>query len=126
MWATRRWRRLLNLIDRLPVSSRFVEAQANDEEFARAAVEMHDGGDDEPEGPRLSEWDPTRAELAVIADRLGEVVAVLIAANGGTAVQIPPRPRPVTAFDRARGDSRKHRHLALVTRLLPPEGREEA
>lgn len=118
LWRRRRWRRLLNLIHHLPAASHYAEAQANDEELARAYLE-HLGDDGPlPEQPRVSEWDPLRAELANLTDRVGELIAITVVAHGGDKVNVRPRPRPVTAVDRIREQVRVERHQRLVSRLL--------
>lgn len=117
LWARRRWRRLLNLIDHLPVGSFYVEAQADDDEVARLLVNRPQ--EERVVPPRLSEWGPVREELVIVADRLGELIALFVSANGGGKVKLHPRPRPVTALDRARVDQRLAKHQALVERLIP-------
>lgn len=114
-WRARRWRRLLNLIEHLPRNSAFVEVLANDETIA-AAVDRAAPEDKARE--RLSEWSPEREMLVAIFDRLGSVIAALIAVNGGTPPKIPPYPRPVTALERVRHRQARTRHERLVDRLL--------
>lgn len=89
------WRKLANLIRRLPPSSLTTEAMANDEELAEQLRP--------PEGrglPRLSEYTAEVARLDVLADRLGELISVVVQVVGGKAPRIKPAPRPETAFDR--------------------------
>lgn len=95
-WRSRRWRRLLNLIDGLPVHSAYREAAALDEELAEEFA-------DEPRGeyrPSITEWSSTNQLLAAVFDRLGEVVYVLAASNGGKPKMPDGWPRPETATDR--------------------------
>jgi hypothetical protein len=89
---------LLNLIDGLPPHSEYQAALALDEELAEEYVD-----DDRPREkyrPKITEWSPTEQLLAAVFDRLGEVVAVVSAANGGTSKLPPEWPRPETAQDR--------------------------
>lgn len=117
MWRDRRWRFLLNLIDHLPSHSFFVEAQLNDEELAEAS--MKDGASSEPRRPRVSQWDPVLAELTSMSDRIGELISLTARVNGGKG-HVQPRPRPVTAFDKARDRAARADHLELVARLIKP------
>lgn len=114
-WRSRRWRKLLSFIDRLPRTSLYVEAVADDDEIADRLVD-----DETPSrGPRLSEWSPERDALADVVDMLGNVVAAVIAAAGVKPPQINRTRRPKTAFDRARQRQRVQRHHQLVARVLP-------
>ena len=90
---------------------------ADDEDMARSYLAEH--GDQPARPPRVAEWNPLRAELANITDRLAELIGAVIAVNGGKPPQLQPRPRPVTALDRVRHTLREEQHNALVLRLLP-------
>lgn len=109
---------LLNLINRLPRDSQFVEAQAADEEFARAVLALPTSSAVPP--PRWSEWTPERQALVDIFDRLGDLIATLVATSGGRAPTIRRHPRPITAVDRLRDQVRMEKHRELVARVLPP------
>jgi hypothetical protein len=114
MWRSRRWRKLLNLIDQLPRNSHYVEAQLDDEDLAEILAT-------EPAGEpvrRISEWTPEVETLSVVADRLVDVVNVLRQVNGGQATELRPQPRPSTAIDRVRTRQRYLKHQALVARVL--------
>lgn len=117
MWRTRRWRKLLNLIDGLPRNSAFVEAVANDEQAAQQLLQQ------QPEasapGVRLSEWSPEREILADVVDRLGNVIQAVIAAAGTKPQRMAPAARPVTAVMRLRKQRRVEQHQRLVARVLP-------
>lgn len=93
-----------------------MEAYADDDEVAAAVADL----DGSVPAPRLSEWTPERDELTRAVDRLGELIALTVQIHG-QPLRIEPRPRPVTAFDRARRDRRYTQHHALVRRLLPGE-----
>lgn len=96
-WRSRRWRKLLNLIDGLPGDSALAEAQADDDDLAEQLVDQ-----DRPASSfRVSEFGTTNALLAGIFDRLGEVIAATVSAGGGKPPKVDPLPRPVTALDRA-------------------------
>jgi hypothetical protein len=91
-----------------------VEALAADEELAATLP-------DAPAEPveRWSEWSPERETLTVVADRLGELIRVSVAAAGGKPPQSRLLPRPRTALDRVRTRSRWRQHERLVAKLLP-------
>lgn len=116
-WRSRRWRRLLNFIDGLPRHSAFIEALADDEEYAAMVVEA--GWPERSPHPRLSEYTPEREALDAVVDRLGEVVSAVIAAAGVRPPKIKPQPRPRTAVDRLRARKRRLDHESLVAKLLP-------
>ncbi len=90
-------REVLVLIDRLPSDSALAEASAQDDELAEMMVE--EGVAPPSGGPRVRDFGPTNQLLTGVLDRLGELVAVTITANGGTA-KPQPLPRPETAADR--------------------------
>jgi hypothetical protein len=111
-------RTLLNLIEHLPRTSAYQQALANDDEVAAAAMA------DEPSSRNdlpLSEFSPEVEALASVVDRLGEVTAVLINANGGKAKPPKPYPRPVTAWDRVRARRHQDAYEGLKAVLFPDD-----
>lgn len=76
LWATRQWRLLLNIINRLPPNSHFNEAVTGDREVMMAMHEIEErrkeqGQESErPVGPRVS-------QVSEEARRLGEVVSLI-------------------------------------------------
>jgi hypothetical protein len=114
LWAGRRWRLLLNMIEGLPSNSHYIAALADDEELAASF-----DGDPAPRPPRLTEWSPEVAAIVASFDRLGDILCTLIAANGGKPPKIPPYPRPVTAAERVKQQRRMLNHRELVARVLP-------
>jgi hypothetical protein len=106
------WRRLRNILGRLPTTSAFVKAQRLDPEVADEAVAEQQARKerDQPQRqwrPDLAEWGPTEELLATLTDRMGELetlIANLPAAmqgKKGKAKPPPPYPRPKTAMDEA-------------------------
>jgi hypothetical protein len=71
--------------------------------------------------PRLVEFGTTEALLADVVDRLGEVVAAVVASGGGTPPKLRPRPRPETAEDRLAARFRMKQHERVVGLFLPRE-----
>jgi hypothetical protein len=118
------WRKLRLLLDRLPGTSVYREALLNDPEFAEYVAAQPES-DGPPPRPALSEYDPTRAALDDIFDRLGEVVAATYNAAGGKAKPPPARLRPVTEVDRARERLASRRHDDLVSEVRAAQARWE-
>lgn len=123
-WRSRRWRRLLNLIDHLPAHSAYAEALAADEDLA-VAVLAHPQPDGAT-GPRVSEWTSERAALAEISDKLSTLIAATIAAAGSRPPKLIPSPRPRVAADQVRERQRAAAHLSLVERVLPDRAQADA
>lgn len=116
-WRARRWWGLLNLIDHLPRNSALVEAQANDEEAARALLDRPPPESEISE--RWSDWSPERDALARIDDRLQDIARAVVSTNGGKPGRFQPAPRPSSALQRLRSQQRLMRHHELVARVLP-------
>lgn len=117
-WRGRRWRRLLNLIDRLPRNSGYVEAVANDDLVAEQILDRPQPEGEKPQR-RMSEYSADVEMLSVIADRLSEMINVLAAVNGAKPGPMQHAPRPVTALERVRERRRVTKHRAIVARVLP-------
>lgn len=117
-WRRRRWRRLLNIIDRLPRDSAYFEALCEDEDLA---VRM--AGMPEPKKRqatrRMGEWSPTVEILTAILDRLAELTQAVAALGGAKPRKVPRAPHPVTAVERVRTRNRQRSHESLVARVLP-------
>ncbi len=125
MWRSRRWRKLLNVIDNLPRTSAYHEALSNDEALAEALM----GLPDRPVGPvrRMREWSAETELLSVVADRLAELIHTVAATKGAKGGrQIRHQPRPVTAMQRINARKRKAKHASLVARLLPKRAGAES
>lgn len=101
-WRSRRWRRLLNLIDGLPAASHKGEAMAQDDELAQDQARELSGQLGEPTRS-LTEWTTETELLTLLVDLLGEHLAFTAAVNSTDhKVHHPkPLPRPVRAIDRA-------------------------
>lgn len=65
----------------------------------------------------LSEYDTHASLLADVIDRLGDVLSVLMAQNGGKPGRITPAPRPITGVERARKRMADEKHDALVAEV---------
>jgi hypothetical protein len=103
---------LLNLIDGLPSHSAYQEALALDEELAEQVADR-----DEPTAeyrPRITEWSPTEQLLAALYDRMGEVVAAVVASAGGKPTMPEGWPRPETAADRVLRRKQKQEYDDLL------------
>jgi hypothetical protein len=102
------------LLEALPPASALAEAQLDDPEYAEWAAKQPERP---PSPPKVSEWTPDVARLTDIYDRLGEVVAAVIASTGQKPPRMRPLPRPRTAVDRMRNQAAKSRHEALVAEI---------
>jgi len=123
-WRSRRWRRLLNIIDRLPRHSAYVEALTDDEEFAEAMLAQ--GIPPGKATRRLADWSPTVELLTGILDRLAEVTQAIAASRGVKPRKIVRAPHPVTALDRIRQRRRYETHRSVVARVLPHKNKDKA
>lgn len=116
-WRSRRWRRLLNIIDHLPRDSAYVEAMTQDDAFAEAiGPQPRKAG---KPARRMADWSPTVEMLSAILDRLGELTQAVAALGGAKPSKFTRAPRPVTALDRVSHRRRVATHNDLVSRLLP-------
>jgi hypothetical protein len=115
-WRSRRWRRLLNVIDQLPRDSRYVEAMAMDEQLAERLADRP-----QPQAKakrRMADWSVQVELLTAILARLGEVTQAIAALGGAKPRKLPPVPVPQTAMDRIRNRKRFEKHHALVARVM--------
>ena len=71
-----------------------------------------------PKGPPLSTWTAEAEMLTMVADRVGQLIYVLQAVNGGKSKPPKPLPRPTTAMPAVSNKIRQERHEALADRLL--------
>lgn len=120
LWRQRRWRYLLNLIERLPAHSHMHAALANDPEWARMVQEREKerekaGVKSRPSGPSLVEWTPVVEALASVNDRL----AALIESNKKKPGKVKPYTRPRTAFNDLEQLETERVHDSLVAALIP-------
>jgi hypothetical protein len=122
-WRSRRWRRLLNIIDHLPRTSAYREAVADDDDLARHLLK-HSPPDPGRPQRRMSDWSPEVEMLTAVLDRLGELVQAVAAVGGAKPKKVQPAPRPVTAYERVRRNRRAERHRSLVSRVLPHKRQE--
>lgn len=110
-----------NLLDRLPASSAYVEARANDPELAEILASEPE--DNRPSYPALSEFGPDVAMLANISDLLGSVVANLEALRGAKPHKPRTTPRPLTGIQRARAARERRKHDDLVSEVQAAQER---
>lgn len=121
MWRHREWRKIRNLVDRLPSWSFYNEARANDEELAafladKEVPERHE---------RISDWNPEVGLLAAIYDRLGQLMNAVVIVAGGEKLKIDPLPRPVSAIQKARESSKLERSKAFRFRMTHRPGEDD-
>ncbi|WP_335936617.1 hypothetical protein [Streptomyces sp. PTD5-9] len=112
LWRKRRWRFLLNLVEQLPAASRTMLAMADDDDLIASLPEP------EPGPPPLASWTPEVEHLALIADRIGDLIAAVHNTVAKKPARPPrPLPRPQTARDRIRQQRRRARHQLIKDRL---------
>lgn len=118
MVRSRRWRRLLNLIDRLPVDSHYAAALAQDDELLELAMAEHPGPMP-TRSPSTTEFTPVVELLAAVYDAIRVQTATLLAVNGNKPEQPKPWPRPETARDRQRKRQFKQGALDIIAQATP-------
>lgn len=109
LMAARRWRALIDLVTELPSTSRLTDALVNDEEYARAAVEVFNSTDTPTQG--LSSVREETMQVQILRDLFDLISTAL----GGKARY----PRPVTAIERANQASIEGAVADLVSELTP-------
>lgn len=115
--------RILRLIHQLPQASRFNAAVASDPEHVEAIIKATEGQQQTSYHPPLAEWRTENEQLATVADLLQNVIAAIVATNGGKPPKVKPMPRPKTEFDAARERSKLSNHRKLVARVLRAGGK---
>lgn len=128
MWRARRWRTLLDVIDRLPPWSQYAASVSSDPEHAKMLAEQvsKGAGSEKPKDrPALTTWTPEVAVMTSILDAVRQLDYHVCGFKLGKKAGAPPEPapRPVTplqaAMERARYDRRQSAHEKLVARVLP-------
>lgn len=119
LWRARRWREILNLIDRLPSNSHMNQLLVNDEEHLAQVMARQQERDQAPTGPSMSDWSQTNALLATLIDAVnrGTETAKGIA-NPKSRPSVQPTQRPRTAADAVRYRLDKQRHEEMNSILL--------
>lgn len=119
MWRSRRWRKLLSLLEFLPRTSAYAQAMATDEELAAELLKLP-----QAETGKAGQWSRSHRDytaevemLSAVFDRLGELIRVTAATRGARGRQPSPAPRPVSAFERVRHRLAADRHKRLTERL---------
>lgn len=104
LWRGRQWRKLLGFIERLGRDTFFSEVMSKDEELAKRIINRKRklGEDDPPPERRMSEFSAETELLTIVADRLGELIAVTAASRGGKMRPPKALPRPKTAVQKMR------------------------
>jgi len=119
-WQSRRWRRLLNLLDGLRRTSHVNEAMAQDEDLA--ALHLERERDRDPKTVkvtrRVSEFSVEAELLSCAVDRLGELLQAQAAGKGARRRRVEPMPRPETAIQRVRDRQAQRKHKFTVARVF--------
>lgn len=118
-WHSRRWRRLLNLLDGLRRTSHVHEAMSLDEELAEIYLARERKGDlDGKARRRMAEFSLEAELLSYAVDRLGELIVAQAVGHGGRHRRVEPMPRPETALGRVRERRTKRHHQYTVARVF--------
>lgn len=125
LWRARRWRRLLNVIDRLPQASHYSEQMLNDREVVleikkrQHEREKREGKKRVVTGTPVSQYTTEVSMLRDIINAVNSLRAAVIAANGGKPGETKPYPGPITLLDSAEHEIRQSEHESLVARVMP-------
>lgn len=129
LWRSRRWRRLLNLIDKLPRNTHYHQAVLADPEHLAMLDRVRAKGDPGPAPlPPLATWSAEVDKLADVIDAIKHLEDTQIRLKTSKAdqgkIKAPnwtPRPgRETPVEDIALSQQEKdRRHRALVGQLLP-------
>ncbi len=122
-WQSRRWRRLLNMLDGLRRTSHVQEALAMDEQLAEQYLELQrrHGRRDEPRRKatrRVSEFSVEAELLSFAVDRLGELLVAHAVSRGGRRRKVEPMPRPDSALHRVKERNSRRHHKYTVARMF--------
>jgi hypothetical protein len=119
-WRSRRWRRLLNLLDGLRRTSHTHEAMTDDEELAELHLERERKGlvpDKKKQHRRMSEFTIEAELLSYVVDRLGELIVAQAVGRGARRRKVEPMPRPDSAIHRVRQRRARNHHQYTVARV---------
>lgn len=121
LWRSRKWRKLLNHIDRLPRASLFYSAVADDEEHVAMILEAEERNPDLKKvgsAPHLSDYTPVVERLDILIDHVDGVMGAVVAGAGGKPPRLVPRPRPETAYERVAHRRRSAQQQQIASRML--------
>jgi hypothetical protein len=119
-WRSRRWRRLLNLLDGLRRTSHTHDAMMQDEQLAEVFLERERRGEESAKksSRRMTEFTLEAELLSYAVDRLGELIVAQAAGKGAKPRRVEPMPRPDTAMQRVRERKTRSRHDFTVARVF--------
>lgn len=128
LWRNREWRKLLNLIDRLPFDSQLKEAQLNDPDYVASLEEARKRAETEGkkvrEGHPVSEASAEVREMRRLRQEVQRLTNVVLGGLGGKPTPIRPEPLLMAGAETAdKTAERKAKHDALVARMLPKKNR---
>lgn len=117
LWRRRKWRLLLNLIDKLPVYSLYSQMMANDDDYTKALAEQLKLEDESPSSgrPPLRGFTPVVSTLQLIVNELRAFRNESLQIHSGKNSTIP-KPHfldsPDTAYSRAIRELRERQTTA--------------
>ena len=116
------WRKLRNLIEKLPSRSLTTEAIINDDDVAQQVLASKKP--DAPDtGPRVSEYTPEVQRLDDLKDLIVNMTATIVAVAGGKPRPGRPSRRPETAFTRALKAQSMAKHHSLLAEVEQAQAR---
>lgn len=119
-WQSRRWRRLLNLLDGLRRTSHVHEVMTLDEELAAMYLlqERRGAADERKPRRRMVEYSVEAELLSYAVDRLGELIVAQAVSKGAKRRKVEPMPRPDSALHRVRERQARSKHNYTVARMF--------
>ncbi|MGQ3385297.1 hypothetical protein [Glutamicibacter sp. TV12E] len=120
LFDSKRWPKLLRLIDRLPPHSRYISAIRNDEEEAKKIIDHPDfNKPGEDTGPSLEGYTQLNYQVADLIDAVRVLQATLVGVNGGKAKNPKPVKRPMTAIDKVKAQRAKEGAIKTMDLFSP-------
>lgn len=120
-WQSRRWRRLLNLLDGLRRTSHIHEAMALDEDLAELYLERENRDPETVQKQKAKrrpiEFSVEAELLSYAVDRLGELIVAQAVGRGARKRKVEPMPRPDSALHRVRQRQARSKHQYTVARV---------
>lgn len=119
-WRMRRWRRLLNLIERFARTrtSWLNDAMSEDEELAEFLVKTEKRDAPAKVARSMRDFSAVVEVLSVVADRQAELAQIMAAHKGAKPRRVDPMPRPETAFQKVKRRKSRQHHSYTVARVF--------
>lgn len=124
LWRSRRWRKLLNLIDHLPQDTWYSHEVSQDVEHAMMLIQAQErakraGIAPPPAGPSMATYSPEVERLDRVIDAVNFGAHKVAGTNGYKGEAPKPQQRPTNAMEIARYRLKMEAHDRLRRRMLP-------